>query len=453
MSSPAPVIRDRIKSLRRVKAKNLIPDKRNWRRHPPNQRKAVRKMLDRIGWIGAVIAREREDGKLVLVDGHLRANLDPEAKVPVLVLDLSEKEAGEGLATYDPLGAMATMDADAVSSLVSDLSAAMDPEEGDELRELMESMRLVIPDTQVEAEWEGMPEFSQQEEAPHRNITVHFRTQEDVEEFGRRLDVELPKKMRSMFFPPTEEDLVRSAHVRYKSAPGEASDPPAAEDGGTETTSYDYEKVGGGPAVFTVRKAIANDLHVIREVACYSVMDVRGREVLDVGAHIGGFSTLAGQLGAAFVTAVEPDPRNVEVLRPNLARNLPDRSELIHAAAVSGAEERVTLYTKPTPSMNSSHVRGGTPIEVPAIRWADLLSRRDYEAIKLDCEGAEYDLLLDGGTLPDSVRAVVMELHLGRKAWRNEKAPEVLALFEDWECVREPEVREVNWVTWGAWRR
>ena len=112
--------RDRVVELRRVRAGDLRPDPRNWRRHPPGQRAALSRMLDRLGYVDAVIARETSDG-LVLVDGHLRAGMSPDAQIPVLVVDLDHSEAGEVLATLDPLAAMAEADRDALTRLLSDL--------------------------------------------------------------------------------------------------------------------------------------------------------------------------------------------------------------------------------------------------------------------------------------------------------------------------------------------
>ena len=100
-------IRDRIKELRRVPAGTLQPNPRNWRTHPSAQRKALRGLLEDVGYAGALIARELADGTLEIVDGHLRAETTPDADVPVLVLDVSEEEADKILATFDPLGAMA----------------------------------------------------------------------------------------------------------------------------------------------------------------------------------------------------------------------------------------------------------------------------------------------------------------------------------------------------------
>lgn len=138
-------IRNRIVGLQFVKAGALIPHPQNWRRHPEKQRQALQSMLDAVGYADAVIARETPDG-LVLVDGHLRADLDPDQEVPVLVTDLDEMEAGQVLATLDPLSAMAETDQAALDALVRDLSAQAD----DSMAALLRDFHgVVVPDIQT----------------------------------------------------------------------------------------------------------------------------------------------------------------------------------------------------------------------------------------------------------------------------------------------------------------
>jgi hypothetical protein len=114
-------IRDRIKELRRVRADQLRPHPRNWRIHPQGQHDAMRGVLAEIGYADALLARELPDGSLQLIDGHLRAEVAPEAIVPVLVLDIDEQEALKLLATLDPLAAMAGSDAQILAALVADV--------------------------------------------------------------------------------------------------------------------------------------------------------------------------------------------------------------------------------------------------------------------------------------------------------------------------------------------
>jgi ParB-like chromosome segregation protein Spo0J len=103
-------ITNRIVELRNVRAADLKANPLNWRTHPERQRAAVTEMLEEIGFADALIAREAGDGTLVLIDGHLRAELADDAVVPVPVLDVSETEAAKLLLTIDPLSAMADLD-------------------------------------------------------------------------------------------------------------------------------------------------------------------------------------------------------------------------------------------------------------------------------------------------------------------------------------------------------
>jgi hypothetical protein len=112
-------VRDRIKELRRVRAKDLLPNGKNWRRHPPAQVAALRGLLDEIGYVDVLIARELPDGRLVLIDGHLRRDSTPDQEVPVIVVDVTEEEADKILATLDPLAAMAELDSERITSLLA----------------------------------------------------------------------------------------------------------------------------------------------------------------------------------------------------------------------------------------------------------------------------------------------------------------------------------------------
>ncbi len=119
-------IRDRVVELRRVPASQLKPNPANWRSHPKEQADALRGLLAEVGFAGAALARELEDGSLVLIDGHLRAETTGDQPIPVLVLDVTAEEADKLLATFDPIGAMATADAEKLEALLAEVSSSND---------------------------------------------------------------------------------------------------------------------------------------------------------------------------------------------------------------------------------------------------------------------------------------------------------------------------------------
>jgi hypothetical protein len=65
-------IRDRIRELRRMRAKDLVPNPKNWRRHPKAQADALRGLLAEVGYADALLVRELSDGRLMLIDASSR---------------------------------------------------------------------------------------------------------------------------------------------------------------------------------------------------------------------------------------------------------------------------------------------------------------------------------------------------------------------------------------------
>jgi DNA modification methylase len=114
-------IRDRISELRRVPASELRPNPKNWRTHPKAQADALKGVLAEVGIADAVLARELEDGTLMLLDGHLRVETMGDQILPVLVLDVNEAEGDKVLATLDPLAAMAESDAAKLDAILREV--------------------------------------------------------------------------------------------------------------------------------------------------------------------------------------------------------------------------------------------------------------------------------------------------------------------------------------------
>ena len=100
-------IRNRIKAHRRVRAGDLVPNEWNFRLHPEVQRSALAALYREVGFARSLLAYELPDGRLKLIDGHLRRELDPDMEVEVEVLDVTEEEARTLLLSIDPLAELA----------------------------------------------------------------------------------------------------------------------------------------------------------------------------------------------------------------------------------------------------------------------------------------------------------------------------------------------------------
>ena len=130
----------------------------------------MRGLLNEIGYAGALLARELPDGKLQLIDGHLRLEMTPKATVPVLVLDVTEAEADKILLTFDPISAMAEADKAQLEVLLSSvrtedkaIAAMLERVAGESAWQVAEQREILDPPAQIDkaaelqAKWDTGP--------------------------------------------------------------------------------------------------------------------------------------------------------------------------------------------------------------------------------------------------------------------------------------------------------
>lgn len=105
--------RNRVVERRRMLPSELLDHPLNWKDHPPEQLAPLVGLLGEVGQVGELYAypSERNGGKLTLVNGHARKNLDPNQPWDVAICDLTDAEADKVLALYDPLAALAATNA------------------------------------------------------------------------------------------------------------------------------------------------------------------------------------------------------------------------------------------------------------------------------------------------------------------------------------------------------
>lgn len=155
-----------------------------------------------------------------------------------------------------------------------------------------------------------------------------------------------------------------------------------------------------------------------REVALLNVYRLPERidnwRVVDVGAHIGLFANVCLARGAAHITCVEPNPDNLR----RLLANLTGYPVAVVEAAAWPEAGRLRLYRPTQPGRtNCGYVLpdGGPAADTVAVALDPLLAEAGGPAgvdlLKLDCEGAEWELLARC-RLP-GVRRVAGEYHLG----------------------------------------
>ena len=115
--------RHRIVDFQYIRAGDILPNPNNWRTHSESQKRVYRAMVDDIGYVGAQLVYKTENGDLMLVDGHMRADIHPDELLPTLITDLTEDEADNILATFDPISALAEANKAKVAALHKKLAA------------------------------------------------------------------------------------------------------------------------------------------------------------------------------------------------------------------------------------------------------------------------------------------------------------------------------------------
>lgn len=143
----------------------------------------------------------------------------------------------------------------------------------------------------------------------------------------------------------------------------------------------------------------------------------RGDRVVDIGANIGVYALWASMLGAQ-VVAYEPAPDTFR----HLVTNVRGRAVTpIHAAVVGHAtvdrtarlflhDQRSTRNTLVGHEIDSRETLKNT-VEIPSVSIQDVL-REPCNLLKVDCEGAEFELLdAASDTTLRAAERVVMEFH------------------------------------------
>jgi FkbM family methyltransferase len=149
-----------------------------------------------------------------------------------------------------------------------------------------------------------------------------------------------------------------------------------------------------------------------------SLLD-RPIQVVDIGGHVGTFACRLTQLHPkASVVSCEPSSATAACLRRNAELNgVSDRVTVVERAVAATTGRAVFHDNGGGSGLNGLAAVGhasGPATEVETIAFDEVIAAAPVpvDVIKIDCEGAEYDLVL--GSTPsswESVQRVVIEFH------------------------------------------
>ena len=125
-----------------------------------------------------------------------------------------------------------------------------------------------------------------------------------------------------------------------------------------------------------------------------------GDHWLDLGGNIGTFALFSLERGASVVTC-EPESDNLEMLQKNLLHNFSDKAgkdwHIAPVAVTTDPKDKIDLYLCKGDYNKYRHTiyhkRGRSTVAVKNMHIRDVLKKGKFNAIKIDIEGAEIDIL------------------------------------------------------------
>ena len=212
------------------------------------------------------------------------------------------------------------------------------------------------------------------------------------------------------------------------------------------------------PIHFTTRTGVVVEvprrlLQTFKEVfmdECYMIGLQRevpkGGAVIDIGANAGFFSMFAAaRFDHPRIFSYEPIPVNFKQLEQN--RRLNPKCEIHpHQNAVAGKAGAITLTFDPSDSFTTSasmtRRQEGEEIQVDCVTLQNIFDTYGLERcnfLKMDCEGAEYDIFYNcSDDIMSRIDQIAMEVHKGPAPSHNMESLEQFFKQHGFKTRRHP---------------
>ena len=158
---------------------------------------------------------------------------------------------------------------------------------------------------------------------------------------------------------------------------------------------WKYNYHGKGVILYTV-DPVGPQIEVFQNDE-YRFLNVKGKEVIDVGANIGDTAIYFLLNFAKRVIAIEPYPANCEIIQKNLAINSIDDGKAIILNCAIGPRNLLNISSDVINSGAQESVPSHKGTVIDVIPLSEVISKYNLEnaVLKMDCEGCEYDAILN----------------------------------------------------------
>jgi FkbM family methyltransferase len=150
----------------------------------------------------------------------------------------------------------------------------------------------------------------------------------------------------------------------------------------------------------------------------YNTLDVKDKVVIDVGAFIGDSAIYFALRGASKVIAIEPHLGAYAEMLDNIRLNNLKNRIIAILTGLSSISGKICVHEFDINAAWGTHYRvGNCRSFIPAITLGDIINKyniTDNAVLKMDCEGCEYDVVLN--TKPEELKVfdqIIIEYHNG----------------------------------------
>ena len=147
----------------------------------------------------------------------------------------------------------------------------------------------------------------------------------------------------------------------------------------------------------------------------YKWLDVKNRDVVDIGANIGDTAIYFALKGAKHVYAFEPYPYSYNIAKKNIRLNhLEDKITLLNEGCGKSGSIAIKEDYKNTVGTDLKNFKEGKKIRIESLDEIIKRFNLKHAVLKVDCEGCEYDLILNASD--EALHAfdqIIMEYHYG----------------------------------------
>ena len=181
-----------------VNINSLNPAEYNPRQISNKQYEDLKASMEKFGCVDPIIININPERLNVVVGGHQRLRILRELgaeKVPTVSVNLSEEDERELNVRLNKSGGEWDMDILANEFDIVDLKdwGFKDSDFG-----------FNIDKINPQDEWEGMPEFKQEDKTPQKQIIVSFKNEKDMQLFSELIGQKLTNKTKSIWYPKVE---------------------------------------------------------------------------------------------------------------------------------------------------------------------------------------------------------------------------------------------------------